>query len=66
MRKGAQFGDRFSSTIHGGGGGEAAGRGSNFTEVERKKGVLEMSRKYEEMESKLCLSNSGEKREPID
>tara|TARA_B100000678_G_scaffold233404_1_gene202423 strand:- start:1733 stop:1888 length:156 start_codon:yes stop_codon:yes gene_type:complete len=48
--------------------GEAGGQNkeSALTEAERKKGMIEMSKKYEEMGSELYLSKSGEKREPID
>ena len=34
--------------------------------LEAERGMEEMSRKYEEMGSELYLSESGEKREPID
>ena len=48
-----------SSPVHGGGGSEADGGGSALTEAEREKGMVEMSRKYEEMGSELYLFENG-------
>ncbi|MAP95782.1 MAG: hypothetical protein CMK07_12600 [Ponticaulis sp.] len=54
-----------SSTSDRAGADASADADISFEQI-REKGMQEMSRKYEEMGSELYLSESGEKREPID